>query len=191
MYLTHIDEQGNDSPAIYIDNVAASNRAVNIPEFVNIGADGMLKIATPAVDMYKQFDQAVELGEKGKDAAAIAEWRALAKAHPDDARVQSNLAGELAKIGEYEEAVGHFKRALELNPQFNPVHSALAGTLIKAGHLDEALAQYQVALDLYPAAADLHNSYGNALVKERPDRGGDHRICAIGRTEPSPRGSAE
>lgn len=166
MYLTHIDEEGNDSPAIYIDNVAAANRAVNIPEFVNIGADGMLKIATPAVDMYKQFDQAVELGERGKDAAAITEWRTLEAAHPDDARVESNLGGELTKIGEYEEAVAHFKRALKLNPQFNPVHSLLAGALVKAGHLDEALAQYQIALELYPAAADLHNSYGNALVKK-------------------------
>jgi len=36
MFLTHIDEQGNDSPAILIDNATAANRAVNIPEFVNI-----------------------------------------------------------------------------------------------------------------------------------------------------------
>ena len=36
-YLTHIDENGNDSPAILIENTTAANRAVNIPEFV-IGA---------------------------------------------------------------------------------------------------------------------------------------------------------
>jgi Flp pilus assembly protein TadD len=165
MYLTHIDEEGNDSPAIYIDNVAAANRAVNIPEFVNISADGMLKIATPAVDMYKQFDHAFELGEAGNDAAAIAEWRELAAAYPDDARVQSNLGSELAKTGRHQEAVVHFKKALGLNPQFNSVHGALAGALMKTGHLDEALAQFQTALEIYPASADLHNGYGSALVK--------------------------
>ena len=165
MYLTHIDEQGNDSPAIYIDNVAAANRAVNIPEFVNIPADGMLKIATPAVDMYKQFDHAVELGEKGNDAAALTEWRALASAHPDDVRVQNNLGGELAKVGKYEEAIVHFKRALELNPQFNSVHGALGGALTKAGHLSEAIDQFEAAVAIYPGAAELHNSYGTALVK--------------------------
>ena len=47
MYLTHIDEHGKDSPAILIDNVAAANRAVNFPEFVNIPADGMVNISTP------------------------------------------------------------------------------------------------------------------------------------------------
>ncbi|HEY2471101.1 MAG TPA: tetratricopeptide repeat protein [Terracidiphilus sp.] len=165
MYLTHVDGEGNDSPAVYIDNVAAANRAVNIPEFVNIPADGMLKIAAPAVDMYKQFDHAIELGEKGNDVAATAEWRALAGAHPEDARVQGNLGAELAKTGSYEEAVLHFRRALELNPQFNSIHGALASALVKADHLEEAMEQFQAALAIYPAAADLHNGYGNALVK--------------------------
>ena len=36
MFLTHLDEEGNDSPAILIENATAANRAVNIPEFVNI-----------------------------------------------------------------------------------------------------------------------------------------------------------
>lgn len=165
MYLTHIDEDGNDSPAIYIDNVAAANRAVNIPEFVNIRANGMLRIAAPAVDMYKQYDHAVELGEQGLDAAALAEWTALAKAHPDDARVQSNLGSEFAKTGKYQEAVAHFRNAMELNPQYNAVHGAMAGALLKTGHTDEALQQFRIAVETYPGSAEMHNSYGTALVK--------------------------
>ena len=47
MFLTHIDEDGNDSPAILIENATAANRAVNIPEFVNIPPDGLLKIDAP------------------------------------------------------------------------------------------------------------------------------------------------
>ena len=50
MYLTHIDEDGNDSPAILIENSTAANRAVNIPEFVNIPPEGIQNINTPAVD---------------------------------------------------------------------------------------------------------------------------------------------
>jgi Tol biopolymer transport system component len=41
MFLTHVDEAGNDSPAILIENATDANRAVNIPEFVNIPADGL------------------------------------------------------------------------------------------------------------------------------------------------------
>jgi hypothetical protein len=66
MYLTHIDEEGKDSQAILIDSATAANRVVNLPEFVNTPADEMVKISTPAVDMYRQFDHASELGDKGQ-----------------------------------------------------------------------------------------------------------------------------
>jgi hypothetical protein len=48
MYLTHIDANGQDSPAILIDNATAANRAVNLPEFVNMAPDAIEDI-TPHV----------------------------------------------------------------------------------------------------------------------------------------------
>ena len=66
MFLTHIDENGQDSPAILIENATAANRAVNIPEFVNIPPDGMMKIDTPATEFYRLFDVAKELADKGQ-----------------------------------------------------------------------------------------------------------------------------
>lgn len=53
MYLTHIDADGNDSPAILIDNTTAANRAVNIPEFVNIEGDGIEDIQVHVADASK------------------------------------------------------------------------------------------------------------------------------------------
>jgi len=50
MYLTHIDENGNDSPPILIDNATAANRAVNIPEFVNIPPDAIEDITVTVAD---------------------------------------------------------------------------------------------------------------------------------------------
>jgi Tfp pilus assembly protein PilF len=164
MYLTHIDEQGNDSPAILIDNPAAANRAVNIPEFVNIPPDGIVNISTPAVDMYRQFDHASELAEKGQDAAAVEEWETLATSHPEDARIHNNLALELVRVGKFGDAVPHFQKALELNPLYYSVHGSLAAALLKTGRADQALREYEVALRIYPGSPDLHNSYGNALA---------------------------
>ena len=96
MYLTHIDEEGNDSPAILMENSTASNRAVNLPEFVNIPQDGIEAINTPAADMYKKFDQATELANKGQYDAAIAAWKELASTNPDDTRIHNNLGAALA-----------------------------------------------------------------------------------------------
>ena len=163
MYLTHIDEQGNDSPAILIDNATAANRAVNIPEFVNIPQDGMIAIATPAVDMYKKFDHAADLAEKGEYAAAIAEWKELLANNPDDARIHSNLGSALAQVGRYSEAITEFEKALELNAQYREIYHNLGRTLLAAGRPDDAIQILQKGLQLYPESPDLHNHLGLAL----------------------------
>jgi hypothetical protein len=50
MYLTHLDAEGNDSPAILIDNATDANRAVNLPEFVNTSSDGIQDIQVHVAD---------------------------------------------------------------------------------------------------------------------------------------------
>ncbi len=69
----------------------------------------MLKISSPAVDMYTQFDHAAELSEKGQDAAAIVEWTALAAANPDNARIHNNLGAALTRVGKFAEAIAQFR----------------------------------------------------------------------------------
>lgn len=44
LYLTHIDEKGNDSPAIHLENLSSSNLAANIPEFINTNYDDIDEI---------------------------------------------------------------------------------------------------------------------------------------------------
>jgi hypothetical protein len=44
LYITHVDEQGNDTPPVLLEGFVDSNRAANIPEFVNIHSDGLLEI---------------------------------------------------------------------------------------------------------------------------------------------------
>ena len=165
MYLTHIDEEGNDSPAILIDQATAANRAVNLPEFVNIPQDGIVAIATPAIDMYKKFDQAAELGEKGQYEAAIAEWRELLATNPDDARIHNNLGAALQKSGRYAEAIPEFEKALELNPQYHTIYYNLGRTLLAAGRPDDAIRTLEDGLRTYESD-DLHTQLGLALASK-------------------------
>ena len=90
---------GNDTPAILIENSTAANRAVNIPEFVNMAPSGIAHIDTPAVDFYKQFDVAADLAKKGKYAAAIPEWIKALAMEPDDERAHNDFGQTLAKTG--------------------------------------------------------------------------------------------
>jgi Flp pilus assembly protein TadD len=165
MFLTHIDENGNDTPAILIDNATAANRAVNLPEFVNIRPNGLLKINTPVVEMYAKFDHAAELGTEGKDAQAIGEWRELSASNPDDERVWNNLGAALTRMGQYGEAVEDFEKALALNPQYALVHGNLARALDGAGRDEDAMREYQKAVEAEPDSAELHVNLGRSLEK--------------------------
>ena len=80
MFLTHLDEDGNDSPAILIENSTAANRAVNIPEFVNIPPDGLLKIDAPVTDYYRRDRHRDRSGEgaqvrRGRSPSGGRPWR--------------------------------------------------------------------------------------------------------------------
>ncbi|MGD0130325.1 MAG: tetratricopeptide repeat protein [Terriglobia bacterium] len=166
MYLTHIDEQGNDSPAILVENSTAANRAVNLPEFVNIPQDGIVAIATPAVEMYKKFDHAAELGDKGQFEAAIAAWEELLSTNPDDSRIHNNLATALTRTGRYTEAIPEFEKALELNPQYHTIYNNLGRTLLAAGKPDGAIVTFEKGLEYYPESPDLHDHLGLALASK-------------------------
>ncbi len=114
MYLTHIDREGNDSPAILVENSTAANRAVNLPEFVNIAPDGLKKIDGPAIEYLRLADRATYFRKQGQYRESIVEWRKVLDLVPDDALAHSSLGTLLLLTGHPEEAAAHLKKARQL-----------------------------------------------------------------------------
>jgi len=166
MFLTHINAEGRDSPAILIENSTAANRAVNIPEFVNVTPPGIDRIDVPAADFYRQFDLASDLTEKGDYAAAILEWTKALAMGVEDARAHNNFGASLVKAGRLDEAIAQFQQALALRPSYPEAHDNLGAALARAGRLDEAIGHYRQALEGDPASADAHNNLGSALTDQ-------------------------
>ncbi len=150
MYLTHIDQDGNDSPAILIDNATASNRAVNIPEFVNIAGDGIEDIQVPAVDLYKLMDEAMQLEEKGENDRALAIWKKAIAIEPGNAKAQNGLGIALFVHGDSEEAFEHLRQAIRINPLSVESHYVLGRFLLEKGHAKQALPEFQTAVTIRP-----------------------------------------
>src|ERR1039457_774848 len=166
MFLTHIDEEGNDSPAILIENSTASNRAVNIPEFVNMAPSGIDHIDTPAVDFYKQFDVAAALAKKGQYAAAIPEWTKAVQMSPTDARALNNFGQTLAHAGKTQEAIGEYRKAILVKANYPEAHNNLAIALAAAGHPKEAVEHYKAAIEGNPGYAEAHSNLGRVLAEQ-------------------------
>jgi len=164
MFLTHIDENGNDSPAILIENSTAANRAVNLPEFVNMNPSGIEHIATPAVDFYKQFDIATDLTKKGEYDAAIAAWGNALTMQEDNALAHYSFGQTLMRAGRVDDGVAQIRESLRLDPHFAEAHNGLGVALGGQGQASESMEQFRMALADKPGYAEAHNNLGSALL---------------------------
>jgi tetratricopeptide (TPR) repeat protein len=164
MYLTHIDAEGNSSPAILIDNATASNRAVNLPEFANVEDDPIEDITIPAIDLYRLMDKAMNLQEDRHYGEALEIWQKAVKLDPNDARIHNDLAANLYFQGDIPDAIQHLRVALRINPSLVESHYNLGAYLVQQGHPDQAIPELEKTLELnphFPSGEDtLAGAYG-------------------------------
>jgi Flp pilus assembly protein TadD len=158
MFLTHIDEEGNDSPAVLIENSTAANRAVNLPEFVNVPYDDFTGIDVPAVDHTRHFNRGTDLALKGEHEAAIREFETALHTEPNDWktsewRIHESLSKSLLLLGRKDEALREINESLRLNPYNAEMHANLANFLFQAGETGRAMEHVDVAIRLMPKSA--------------------------------------
>ena len=173
MYLTHIDADGNDSTPILIENTTAANRAVNLPEFVNIAPDGLRQIGGPVIDYYRLVDRAAYLQRNGAYAASAVKWRQALELNADDEFAHRKLATVLMMTGHREEAAAHLRKATELqlraaleaDPTSARAHNDLGVLLVETGRVEKALAQFEKAVALKPDFAAARANLGGAFEK--------------------------
>jgi tetratricopeptide (TPR) repeat protein len=125
MYLTHIDADGNDTPPVLIENSTAANRAVNLPEFVNVPSGGLRAIGGPAFDYYRLYDRALYLQKEKRYDESAAAWHALLDIAPDDADAQRSLGMTLLLAGRRTEALPHLEKVREDALRRSPLAQAI------------------------------------------------------------------
>lgn len=162
MYLTHIDENGNDSPPILIDNATAANRAVNLPEFVNIAPDGMEHIDSPAADVYRVMDEAYDLKKKGDIAGALAKWKQAVDMDPENARVNNGLGYALLDVEDPKQAIPYFKKSIALQEEFVEAQYGLGAAYFQEHSLSDAIDAWETVVRLQPDSASGHEGLGYA-----------------------------
>ncbi|MGA2577243.1 MAG: tetratricopeptide repeat protein [Bryobacteraceae bacterium] len=167
LFLTHIDENGNDSPAILVENATAANRGVNIPEFVNIAPDYIETMNAPATEFYRLFNIAFGLQGKGELEPAIAGWKNALALSPDEPAALYNLGVALADSKRDEDALVPLRKALALKPTDARTQTGLGMALLRTKHPDEALEHLQKAIELNPRDAKAQGALGSLFA----DRG--------------------
>jgi tetratricopeptide (TPR) repeat protein len=162
MYLTHIDKDGNSSPAILIDNATATNRAVNLPEFVNTAGDGIEDIQVPAVELYKLIDEAMQLEERGENDQALDIWKKAVALDKGNAKVQNGLGISLYVHGEIQAGFEHLREAVRINPLSAQNRFVLGRFMLDQGHAQQALPDLLAAIAIRPHFESCEESLASA-----------------------------
>ncbi len=155
LWLTHIDANGNDTPAVIVDDTTEANRAINIPEFVNLPpGSGIDRIDPQATDFYRLFDEAYTQIENNQFPEAIATLRKAIQNNPDDALVHYVLATALSASDQEKDALAEYRRAVVLAPT-NPIFlDHLAVSLALNGDSAGAVEQLQRAIRVDPGSVE-------------------------------------
>jgi len=180
LFLTHIDAEGRDSPAVLLAQFTAPDRAANIPEFVNIAPGGIRRIHEQFVDDYsyvKITAARVQLGDL--DGAEQAARKAL-EINPNSAEALNNLALVVAERGRPDEAQNYLTQAIRADPKHWRPRLNLGHLLSRQGKLQESLPHYREALKIDPELFDAHLLLGISLLDlDKPLEAAGHLGAAV------------
>jgi Flp pilus assembly protein TadD len=165
LMLTHIDADGNDTPAIIVDNTTAANRAVNIPEFVNVPPAGFEKIDPQATQFYRLANNAHDFMQENQMPEAIQAWHEALQLDPDDPWAHFSLAVALTRNDQEREAVAEYRRACALDAHHSDWFAHLALSQVNTGDLRGAVVNYRKALALDPSNAWAQADLGTVLYQ--------------------------
>jgi len=164
LFLTHIDENGNDSPPVLLERFTSADRAANIPEFVKLPGDAIAEIREQFLDPYSFLRAGMANENTGNHEGAERAYRRGLEMAPEDPELRNALGWTLFQEGRPAEAAAEYERALKADPDNVKAHNNLALALVELGRLDEAAAQYRASLALEPKA-EIYSDLGFTMAR--------------------------
>ena len=164
LFLTHIDEDGNDSPPVLLERFTSPDRAANIPEFVKLPGDAIAEIREQFLDPYSFLRAGLANEHTGDHKGAERLYRRGLELAPDDAELRNALGWTLFQDGRSAAAVAEYKRALAADPNHVKSHNNLALALVELGQLEEAAGHFKRSLELEPKA-EIYSDLGVTMAR--------------------------
>jgi tetratricopeptide (TPR) repeat protein len=171
LYLTHIDEAGESTPAVLLSQFTAADRAANIPEFVNAGPAAIERIQEQFLDDYSYVRAADEFYQSGEVEGAVRQYRKALELNPNNVKAHQRLGFLLYQAqGRFAEGMAHSAAALRLDPNNARAHYDLGVALLQQRRPEEAIGHFRAALRGTPEdggkvynRADIRHNLGMAL----------------------------
>ncbi len=147
LFLTHVDENGMDTPPVLLRNFMIPERAINIPEFTNIEPDAGRVVYEMFIDDYNYLRRGMRLEEFGRVAEAEEQYLRALEMNPQNTDARYALGLSYANRGSFDEAEAEFRAVLELEPEHVLSLGCLGGVYAQQGRFQAAIEQYLDCLE--------------------------------------------
>ncbi|NLW50684.1 MAG: tetratricopeptide repeat protein [Candidatus Brocadiaceae bacterium] len=169
LFLTHVDEDGNDSPPVLLAHLTAPDRAANIPEFVNASPTAIRAMREDFLDKESFLRAGAQLVQTGDYAMAESAFRRALQFDSADLDALVSLGLALTSQGRFEEGVEYLERALRQDPGSVEACTNLGAAFVDQGDIERGLQYYRRAAELAPDEARSHHNLALVL-----DMQGEH-----------------
>lgn len=180
LFITHIDNDGNDAPPVLLENFTAPDRAANIPEFVYNKPHAIEKIREQFIDDISLWRAGMAFEEAGDRDNAFSKFAKALELNPKNVKAHISAGNILEGRGRPDEALAHYQRALELDSSYAIAWINVGNIFLNKGNAAEAIAHYTAALRLAPdnsyAEYNLAQAYFN---QSKFSEARDHYTAAL------------
>ena len=167
LFLTHVDEQGNDAPAVVLDNLTEPDRAANIPEFVYAGPQSIERIAPQFIDDVSLWRAGMAFLDARDTENAAIKFHEVLRLNPKNVRALVGLGNIEEARGKLDGASEFYGRAVQADSSFEIARVNKGNIFLKQGNFEKAIEQYHVALRLAPDDLFAHYNLAESYVKTK------------------------
>jgi len=164
LYLTHIDENGWDSPPVLLEYLSVKNYAVNIPEFVNISKRGIEKIEENFMDndnySFIRGKSKLELGDLDGAMNDINKAIGTDPKNPHSFNVRALIKIEK---GDYSGAISDFSQVIKFAPERFDAYANRASAKFNLKDFKGAIEDLNKVVELNPKGS--RGYYSRATAK--------------------------
>jgi len=184
LFLTHIDERGESTPAVLLDHLTSPDRAANIPEFVNADPAAIRHVREQFVDDVSYTRAAWEYLRSSDYQGAEQQCRKALELNSQSAEAYYYLGLALCGRKEYDEAIKALSQAVRIAPDNCEMRTNLGSTFVSRGMLDEAAGHLQKALQIDPNNATANFNFGVVMLRKGDKQGAIKYLSEAVRLKP-------
>ena len=139
LYLTRINEQGEAAPPVWLAHMVEPGRVANIPEFVDLPANAIVKIREQFLDDNSYIRAGDEFLRAGEADGAVEKFKIALSLNPDNVTAHRLLGQLLKDTKDKKEALDHMQTVVRLAPHDPLARFVLGCAQASSGELSNAI----------------------------------------------------